>query len=104
MERYIPIIGKTYGLFGNEDNTKSYYSRIRSLTDELLQHYSYSEEELLVYIQGASRKKDLRFRRKMKNRNDGLPFLLNRLFSGLSVYTPGTDEHIRSTQVMCHLP
>ena len=103
MDNYHPVTGKTYGLFGDEEATKAYYSRVKILTDELLQKYSDSEPQLLEYIQGTSRKNHLSLRRKIHRPGDKLSCLLNRLHDSLSIYTPGADDHIRSMPVYKYL-
>jgi len=96
MHVYKPISGKTFGLFGEESSTQPYFSRVRSITDELLQHYSFSESQLLEYIQNASRMKLRYSRRRITGQ---INRLLNRLHDSLSIYTPGADDHLRSTPV-----
>ena len=97
MNNYPPITGKTYGLFAKESTTLTYFSKVRSLTDELLNHYSFSENQLLNYIQTASSKKLLPIKRKVNPQNNGLSFLLNHLHDSLAPFTPGADDHIRSS-------
>jgi hypothetical protein len=99
MDNYYPITGKTYGLFGEEKSTNPYYSEVISLTGELLDHYSFSEPQLLEFVQNASRKILLSIRRKVSAQNGKLSYLLNRLHDSLSSYTPGADDHIRSSPV-----
>ena len=52
---YKPVEGKTYSLFGSEENTDGFYSRISELTDELLKRFSFTEEQLLDFIIKVSR-------------------------------------------------
>lgn len=99
MDNYPPITGKTYGLFAEESTTLTHYTKVRSLTDELLEHYSFSESQLLKYVQNASRKKLLSTRRKVNSQNNVISYLLNRLHDSLATYTPGADDHIRSSPV-----
>jgi hypothetical protein len=99
MDNYHPIAGKTYGLFAEESTTQTYYSKVISLTDELLEHYSFSEFQLLKFVQNGSRKKLLSSRRKVNSQSNGLSHLLNHLHDLLASYTPGADDHIRSTLV-----
>lgn len=99
MDKYHPISGKTYGLFGEDSASQPYYLKVKSLTDKLLERYSFSDSQLLKYVQNTSRKKLLSTRRKVNSQSNGLSFLLNHLHDSLDSYTPGAEDHIRSTPV-----
>ncbi len=103
MENYLPVIGKTYGLFGEESSTELYFTTVRSLTDNLLQYYSFTEQQLLEYIHKASRKKLLSTRRKANPRKNEFSRLLNHLHDSLAPYTPGADDHIRSSPAYMYI-
>ena len=54
MDPYIPIVGKTYTLFGRERSTRGFYKTVSSLVDQILQTFSWDEKELLGYLRSES--------------------------------------------------
>jgi len=98
MENYPPVIGKTYSLFGDSTATRPYYQKITELTDEILERFSYDEQQLLNFIQPLSRNRmNLKRISRQNPVSSNKSWLLNLLNTSLEGYTSTTEEHLRST-------
>ncbi|MCK4749752.1 MAG: DUF116 domain-containing protein, partial [Bacteroidales bacterium] len=104
MEDYKPVSGKTYSLYGKRDSTEPFYKNISALTDELLSRFSFSEKQLLVYLQSVSRSKTM-LRKSVTIRPDDstLASLLQRGHEILSEHTCEIEQHLRSVPVYKHI-
>ena len=93
---YKPVEGKTYSLFGSEENTDGFYSRISELTDELLKRFSFTEEQLLDFIIKVSR-----YRGRLKKATTSRPadprltILAQSAHAALSAYITGIKAHLK---------
>lgn len=54
---YGPVLGKTYSLFGKEQDTSHYFSLISSLTDDLVEEFG--QDSLLAMVRRAGRENSL---------------------------------------------
>ncbi|MFC2116105.1 DUF116 domain-containing protein [Bacteroidota bacterium] len=103
MKDYRPISGKTYSLFGRNHCTQGFYHTISALADEVLDRFSYSEMQLLEYIQLESRdRRSLKRSAGQKKENSKLAYLLDRGNELLSEYTGNIEQHIRSVPLRKH--
>jgi hypothetical protein len=97
LENYTPIIGKTYTLFGNFNETQSYYLKIKELTDKILHDTEMREKELLIYIQKVSRNRtSLKKAISKKSYGSELSSILELLHNSLAHYTPGVEQHLKT--------
>lgn len=97
MDNYNPFIGKTYTLFGDTKSTGQYYSTIRSLTNQLIDQFSWSEQDLLLYLQKSSRNRRFLARELRQNPlKSRLGTILNHLHETLTTYISGIEKHLRS--------
>jgi len=112
---YVPVVGKTYSLFGSDLSTEPYYDRIRRVADELLRIVP-GEESLLALIRESGGRK--RYLARVARREDGsvLSSILRLLGKALSPYTTNvrthlngltirsvTDRRLRTTEEQYHL-
>jgi len=98
MNNPLPVTGKTYSLFGNNNATLQYYSTIRQVTDILLTQYSMDEQQLLEYINIYSEKRQFLKKITLKNsRSSIMAGILRRLDDTLRPYTMDIEKHIKST-------
>ncbi len=98
-----PIIGKTYSLFGEGKDTRAFFTAISSLADELTVHLSFSEKQLLDYLQSVSGNR--RKLRKATGQHPGDPmpgYILSRGNELLSDYLGNVEQHIRSVHIQKH--
>ena len=94
-EKYRPVTGKTYTLFGDDVLTDRYYSIIRAILDTLLLVCP-DKMTLLLHIQEAGIR-----RHSFKKSSDLIdPTLISLIrknaHEALSAYTRGVKEHLRS--------
>jgi hypothetical protein len=97
VDNYAPVVGKTYTLFGEDKSTHQYYSIVRNLTNQLLDRFLWSEQDLLNYLQKISRNRhslNKEFRQNPAKSRPGE--ILNLLNAALSSYTPGVEKHLKS--------
>jgi len=95
---YSHIEGKTYSLFGDSDSTTGYYTRIKSLADELIQNHDIHE---IITETGrfSSRKRLLRSMLKKPAPGMTISMCLNRIHGELLAYTVKTEEHLKSLTI-----
>lgn len=89
-ERYGPFKGKTYGLFGETEETEGYYRTIKRVANLLREQYP-DEKKLLTHVRKLDEKKSAK---KMKDEHGS--FIENLLRETLSEYTAGVAEHLRT--------
>jgi len=95
----LPLIGRTYTLYGKLTNTDDYYKTIGEIADNYLQQFS-DAEQFLELIQRAGKNQSI-FRRKITREKDSLiTSILKDLDSKLSVYTENVEAHLKSLSVM----
>ena len=93
---YKPVKGKTYSLFGSEENTDGFYTWISELTDELLKRFSFTEEQLLDYIISVSRYRGrLKKAAASKPADPRLTILVQSAHAALSSYITGIEAHLK---------
>jgi hypothetical protein len=97
--KYLPVVGKTYTLFGNSDSTGSYYDTIRSLADLILEGNDIQSiiDTIRKY---SSKKKYLRDIVSSGRFNSLISFILNTIHHELLQYTTKTAAHLRSLPPM----
>ncbi len=89
-----PVQGKTYSLFGINNDTEHYYNLIRKLTNDFLLKCPY-EKKLLSHVQSAGGKSTLIKKLSVKQMDKPLMSFINKtLKATLSVYTPGVKSHL----------
>ena len=90
--KYEPIPGKTYSLFGEDDNTDVFYETGRNYADELMKSY-YQPERLLSELKGASlsKKRYNIFKLKLSGKFDFVEFE-----QFVKKYTNTMVEHLSS--------
>ncbi len=93
-ELNIPIIGKTYSLYGNNDKSDGFYTDVKYCADKLLDKYS-SREELLAAIVKLGKKKEPS---GIKNENEKL--ILSISESIMLKYLTGIDAHLKNLTFM----
>jgi len=90
----LPLIGKTFSLYGDDLNSDGFYEEIKGIVDLLLQYYK-DEKELLKFIDeiGTSKHKT----RKLKKSKDGeiISLILNSS-KYLSKYTRPVESHLQN--------
>ncbi len=94
-----PLKGKTYSLYGSENETNHYYSLIRKITDSFLQRCP-DEKELLLHVQHAGAKSSLI--KKLTGKQIDMPlvsFIKETLKDSLSVFTTGVSTHLKKIPV-----
>jgi len=93
--KYVPIEGKTYSLFGNNESTREYYEMISSFTDKIL--IDNDINEVLRTIQKYSARRH--FLKKIASdskSNSLISFCLNIINSELKQFTKKTNEHLNN--------
>ncbi len=100
MNNYKRISGKTYTLFGNSGETRSYYHLIRRLTDNMLGTYNMEENDLLDYLTKIDhRRAGLKKATKEKTKENKLSHALGLLHESLADYAPAVEQHLKSEPV-----
>jgi hypothetical protein len=90
------IIGKTYSLYSENDDTDGFYSVLSDLADSFLS-FSESKEQLLSIIRKVSnRKRSLRTERKKSSSDSLIAKLLVKTESRLSNYFTDIDGHLKN--------
>ncbi len=93
-EKYLPLVGKTFSLYGDDLNSDQFYKDIRKCVDLLLQYHK-DGFRLLKFLDDAGSSK--RKARKLKNTKDGeiLSVILNSS-KYLSGYTRPVKSHLQT--------
>ena len=97
MEDYTPISGRTYSLFGGEEDTREFYGRLGGLLDELLPLFNGVQERFLKYIRQEGR--DQKNLRRISGGGKGDPeisLILRRGNAVLSEYLGDIEGFIRT--------
>jgi hypothetical protein len=90
------IIGKTYSLYSENDDTDEFYSVLSDLADSFLSFYE-SEEQLLAIIRKDSNKKrTLRAEKKKVSSDSLIVKLLVETESKLSKFFTDIDDHLKN--------
>ena len=97
--KYTPVIGKTYTLFGDGESTREFFNTVSTLTDTILNHFFWTPSEFLAYIQLKSKKRIKLDPDWLKTSNPKFYDLIEILHKGLSVFTPGVEDHLKSVPV-----
>jgi hypothetical protein len=91
---YIPVMGKTYSLFGNSDNTEKYYSIIKNLVDTFFDYYPTNKKnhpaEFHKSILHSIKKFFIQY-----SIDSG-----TELFNQLNIYTKGVEQHLKELSLM----
>ena len=97
MDDYNPVIGKTYTLFGNSRETRSYYYKIKEVIDKILKEQSIVEKDLLDRLTKIDRKRTKleKARREKVNEKD-LSSILKLLHETFADHTPGVEQHLKT--------
>jgi len=93
-ELKVPIIGKTYSLYGNNTTSDSFYTDIKYCVDKLLDKYS-SREELLEVVVNLSKKKN---HSQVKDEKEKLILSLSE--SILTKYLTDIDAHFNNLKFL----
>lgn len=99
MDTYLPIVGKTYTLFGKGDFTGDFYETISCLADALMAQFCMTEEELLPYIRNIRKKKWLLIPRLSRIDYSFDSTLRARLHRDLSEFVPLVEDHLKTVPV-----
>lgn len=94
-----PLRGKTYSLYGKEQDTERYYSLIRRTTDRLLDRCP-DKQRLLEQLRKASQGRSL-LKTLSPRRDDRqlLSFIKNTLRESFTVYTTGVRQHLKTLPI-----
>jgi hypothetical protein len=92
---YKPLQGKTYSLFGGDDNSERYFVEIKHLADLFIQHCP-DEKRLLALIQKAGKRSFLSGLTTTKTDRQTLQFVRQTLKDSLSAYTRNVSSHLRN--------
>jgi len=93
---YKPVEGKTYSLFGNDNNTSAYYELIRHLANLVLEKFD-NPENVLQTIQKYSKKKYIiKGLASSKEDSSLISFVIHLLSSSLADYTRNVDSHLQN--------
>ena len=97
MNNNTPVIGKTYTLFGKNQETQLYYQKIKDLTDSIMTSHKLSLTELLNYIHKIGRNRASLKRASSNNSKDHeLSSILRLLHESLADFTPGVEQHMKT--------
>jgi hypothetical protein len=100
MDNYTPVIGKTYTLFGENQETQPYYQKIKDLTDSILTSHNMSITELLNYIHKVSpNRASLKKAMSRNSKNYELLSILELLNKSLAEYTSGVEQHLKTEPI-----
>ncbi len=95
----IPVIGRTYSLYGGGQDTNRFYELIETLADEL-QEDNEDSARLIDHLQMISRKK-LYLKKILNGKSDTADSgLMKRIHSGLQIYITGIDRHLSSLPLL----
>lgn len=95
-DKYVPVQGRTYTLFGEGETTSAYYQAVGDLAAEIVEKYG-DIKFVLQTISKYSRRK--RFLNKIASRqtiDTPISFILNRIGSVLNEYTLDVEGYLRS--------
>ena len=98
MDEYRSIQGKTYSLFGDQTATQPFFDKVTAVIENLQHTYSFSEWQLLEYIQSVSKnKRNLRRNRQENGSGSRLSGILCTLHDSLKENVPGIEGHLKTT-------
>jgi hypothetical protein len=100
LDKYHPVRGKTYSLFGNCITTNFFYERVACLTDQILKEERLHQLQLLDYLQYVNRGR-WKLRRNLAGNRKGarLSNILDLLHGSLQEFMTGIEEHLSSTPI-----
>lgn len=92
---YTPVQGKTYSLFGEDDDSERYYAEIKRLADLFLQ-YRPDKKSLLGLIQNMAKRPFSLGLKTIGADRKTLRFIKETLRQSLSIYTKNVSTHLKS--------
>jgi len=92
---YKPVIGQTYSLFAEDDDSERYFATIQHLADEFLRRPP-DEKRLLGLIQQMGKRQYLSGLTTTRADREIRQFIRETLRQSLSIYTPNVAGHLKS--------
>ena len=100
MNNYKRISGKTYTLFGNYTETRTYFLKIKEVIDNILTTQNMVEKDLLDYIVINDRNRtSLKKAGRVNSKDYKLYSILKLAHQSLADYTPGIENHLKTEPV-----
>jgi hypothetical protein len=98
LDKYQPVRGKTYSLFGNCVTTSFFYERIAGLADQIMKEEKLDQLQLLDYLQYVNRSRWQLKRNLAGNRKAArLSNILDLLHDSMQEFMTGIEAHLGST-------
>jgi hypothetical protein len=100
MVNYNPVIGKTYTLFGNSGETRTYHLKIKEVTDYILNTHNMVEKDLLDYlIKNDHNRTSLKKANTVDSKDYQLSSILKLFHQSFADFTPGVEKHLKTEPI-----